>query len=139
MFFFPETKRIYIYVSIEMHFIQMKPINNSYISFIFAVKDMKSKAVERLTSVTLDTDSSEESEPEIIETKELDINNENTGLRRRNVGDSVSLYKRTISKMEEMELYDEDDVQEDIQLDKEDEEEVETGAVIFFSQYMIWL
>ena len=88
---------------------------------------MKSKAVERLTSVTLDTDSSEDSEPEIIDAKELDINNENTGLRRRNAGDSASVYKRSISRMEKMELYDEDD--EDVQLDKEDEEEVETGSV----------
>ena len=90
---------------------------------------MKSKAVERLTSITLDTDDSEDSEPEIVDAKELNINNENTGLRRRNVGDTASVYKRSISRMEEMELYDEDDVEEDVQLDKEDEEEVETGSV----------
>ena len=95
---------------------------------------MKSKAVERLTSVTLDTDDSE-SEPEIIDAKELVINNESTGLRRRKVGESESIksdaeiFKRSISKVEEMETFDEEVVEEEDQGEKEDEEEVETGSV----------
>ena len=96
---------------------------------------MKSKAVERLASVTLSTDDSEDSEPELIDTKELDMNSENTGLRRRDVGDpadvksDASIFKRSISRMEEMDNYDEDDVDDDVQIDKDDEEEVETGSV----------
>ena len=100
---------------------------------IFVVKEMKSKAVERLTSVTLDTDDSE-SEPEIIDAKELNTYNESTGLRRRNVGESESIksdaeiFIRSIFKVEEMETFDEEVVEED-QEEKEDEEEVETGSV----------
>ena len=104
---------------------------------------MKSKAVERLNSFTLEQDNSD-SEPEIIDAKDLsattsNLCNENTGLRKRKFRGSkhsqseTGMLSRSTSMMEDGVNFDEDIfVDEDDafeKADEDDEEEVETGSV----------